>query len=584
MVAVRERGGGRRRKWLIVSVVVVVVVVWLLVLGVKTMSAYRHDKRGLALLEQVKSNLGPGDLTSSGSVRVLDQAHAEFTSAQSDLSSPFFVPISIVPVVGRQFRSVKALSTAAGTVSSVGSSFLSQVHTVVNQPHSAGPERVTSLRTLATISASSASRLVGIDTGPSQGLVAPLARKYNQFVSQLDDARQRLVKAAAVSAAVANILQGPQTYLVLAANNAEMRAGSGAFLDVGVATTDDGSLSLGTLGPAGDLHLTPGEVTVTGDLERNWGWLDPSLDFRNLGLTPQFDVTAPLAARMWTATTGQPVDGVLALDVVGLRQLLVATGPVQVGGTTVSAGTVEQYLLHDQYDGLTYTSDTSNNRQDALGALARAVLTQLQGQSTDLKSLATSVSSAVAGRHLMVWSQNPAHQAAWVVSGVSGSLTPSSVGVSLVNLGGNKLDPYVPVHVEVTTAASGSNTAVTMTTRMTNTTPPGLSQYAAGPYPDNPAPYGSYIGLITANLPARASHITMTGAGSLAVKGAEGSTWAVAAPVTLDQGASTTVVTRFVLPGRHGSMTVVPSTRVPPEQWTVDGRAFDDSAQTTVDW
>ena len=63
-------------------------------------------------------------------------------------------------------------------------------------------------------------------------------------MSQLYDARVRLTKAAAVSSVVATILQGPQTYLVLAANNAEMRAGSGAFLDVGVATTSDGSVNL----------------------------------------------------------------------------------------------------------------------------------------------------------------------------------------------------------------------------------------------------------------------------------------------------------------------------------------------------
>jgi hypothetical protein len=76
----------------------------------------------------------------------------------------------------------------------------------------------------------------------------------------------------------------------------------------------------------------------------------------------------------------------------------------------------------------------------------------------------------------------------------------------------------------------------------------------------------------------------MTGAGPVAVMGAEGPTWAVAAPGTLDQGASGTVVTKFVMPGHHGSMTVVPSARIPPEQWTAGGRTFDDSAPTTISW
>jgi hypothetical protein len=567
-----------------VSAIVVVLAAWLVFLAARSVSAYRHDKQGLDLLEQVKSHLSPNDLTSSGSERLLDEAHAEFSSAQSDLSSPLFAPVTIVPVVGRQLRSVRALSSAAGTVSAVGSAFLVRVHTVINQPHSAGPQRVASLDTLASVSTASAAQLRHLDTGPSQGLVSPLAKKYNQFVSQLDSAELRLTRAGAVSAAAASILSGPQNYLVLASNNAEMRAGSGAFLDVGVATTSDGAVHMGTFGPSGDFSLAAGQVAVTGDLQRNWGWLHPSLDFRNLGLTPQFDVTAPLAAQMWTARTGQTVDGVIALDVAGLRQLLVATGPVTVGGTSVSADTVEQYLLHDQYNGVTYVAGSASDRVDALGSLARAVLTQLQGQSTDLKSLASSVSSAVAGRHLMIWSRDPVHQAAWVVSGVSGSLAPSSVDVSLLNVGGNKLDQYMGVHVAVSTRRSGSGTAVTMTTRVTNTTPPGQSQYISGPFPGDPAPYGSYIGVVADNLPAAASHITVTGAGPLAVDGAEGPTWVVGAPLTLDAGDTTTVVTRFVMPGAHGSMTLVPSARLPVEQWTADGRSFDDSVPVTVTW
>jgi hypothetical protein len=564
--------------------VVVVVVAWLAYFGVSSLSAYRHDKDGLALLEQVRSDLSPGQLTSSTSVRLLDQAEAQFAAAHSDLSSPVLAPVSVVPVIGRQYRSVKALSSAAGTVSSVGSNFLSEVHTLLNQPQGAGTDRVASLRRLAAVSASSAEQLAHVDTGPSSGLISPLARKYNQFVSQLDDARRRLTDAAGVSAAVATILEGPQNYLVLATNNAEMRSGSGSFLDVGVATTGQGSVHLEDFSPSGDHILAVGQVPVTGDLQRNWGWLHPSLDFRNLGLTPQFDVTAPLAARMWTSLTGQSVDGVLSIDVVGLTQLLQTTGPVVVDGQTVTAGNAEQFLLHDQYVGLTYAEGNSTARQGLLGDLAHAVLSQLQGQTADLKSLASSVSGAVAGRHLMVWSEDPATQAVWVDSGVSGSLAPNSLDVSLINIRGNKLDPYVPIKVAVHTAPSGSGTAVTMTTQMTNDTPPGLSQYAAGPYPGDPTAYGTYIGLVTSNLPTDARHITVTGGGPLAVKGGEGPTWVLASPVTLAPGASATVVTRFILPGAHGTMAVVPSARVPAEQWTAGGTTHQDTAPFDISW
>ncbi len=557
---------------------------WSGVLAAKTWSAYRHDQQGLAQLDAVRANLDPGQVTAASTQRSLETAEAEFDAARADLSSPLFAPVTIVPVIGRQFSSVRALSTAAGQVSAIGAGFLGDVHQVLDLPHSAGPERVASLERLSALSLSSARQLSGIDTGPGEALVSPLASKHQEFVSQLDTARTRLADAAAVSAVTATILQGPQTYLVLAANNAEMRAGSGGFLDIGVATTADGAVQLGALGPSGALTLPVGEVTATGDLERNWGWLLPGVDFRNLGVTPQFDVTAPLAARMWQAATGQHVDGVLAIDVAGLQQILSATGPVEVAGQSIGAANVEQYLLHDQYAGLTDNTLGIVDRQDELGALSSAVLRQLQGESTDLRSLASAVTGAVAGRHLMVWSSSPVAQAAWVASGVSGTIAPDSLAVTVINRGGNKLDQYLPVSVGVGTRPSGTGTEVTVTTTLENRTPDGQSQVIAGPYPGLPVSYGEYTGIIAENLPAAASEITLTGAGPLSAKGGEGPTWLIAAPFTVTQSATRTVVVRFHLPTTHGSMTVVPSARIPAEQWTDGGRTFSDARPEVIAW
>jgi hypothetical protein len=90
--------------------------------------------------------------------------------------------------------------------------------------------------------------------------------------------------------------------------------------------------------------------------------------------------------------------------------------------------------------------------------------------------------------------------------------------------------------------------------------------------------------LVAANLPAGATDITMTGAGPLSARSGEGPTWLVAAPITIPQGASATVVVRFRLPGAHGSMTVVPSARIPAEQWTFAGETFADTATKNITW
>ncbi len=573
----------RRGKW-VVAAAVVVLVAWGAVVAAHVWSAYRHDQRGLAELTTVRANLDPTTATASSTEASLRSAAAEFSSADASLTGPLVAPATWIPVLGRQLRSAQSLSHAAEQVSTVGATFLGQVHAVLDQPHGAGPERVASLQRLAVLSLAASRQLDAIDTGPGNALVAPLARKHDQFVSQLDDARHRLSTAAAVSGVVATILQGPQTYLVLASNNAEMRAGSGSFLDVGTADTSAGTIHLGQFGPSGQLGLSPGQVVVTGDLERNWGWLEPGVDWRNLGLTPQFPVTAALASRMWLADTGQHVSGVLAIDIVGLRQILTATGPVQAGGQTVDADNIEQYLLHDQYVGLTDNSDDSA-RQDALGAISQATLRQLQGQSTDIRSLASAVAGAVAGRHLMVWSSDPATEAAWVASGAAGTIAGNSVAVTLISQGGNKLDQYQQLAVRMTTRTTGGDTALTLTTTIHNTTPDGQSQFIAGPFPGLPLVYGDYEGLVADNLPADATHLSMTGdVGPTAVLGAEGPAWVVAARVLVHQGGTATVVVRCTIPGTHGSMRLVPSARVPAVQWTYQGSTFTDERPVTLSW
>ena len=576
--------GGRRTRRIVIAGVAVVVVAWAAVVAVGVWSAYRHDQRGLAALETVRDTTDPTTLTASGTEATLHGAAAEFNDAHDDLTGPWMAPATWLPVLGRQLRSVRSLSLAAQQVSSVGATFLGQVHDVLDAPHGAGPERVQSLHRLSALSASAVRQLDGIDTGPGDALVAPLARKHDQFVSELDDTRRRLATAASVSSVMATILQGPQTYLVLAANNAEMRAGSGAFLEAGTATSSDGSVHLDDLGPSGALGLQPGQVVVTGDLQRNWGWLEPGVDWRTLGLSPQFPVTADLASRMWEARTGQRVDGVLAVDVAGLRQIMTVTGPVQVDGTTLDASNVEQYLLHDQYAGLTDNATADAGRQDALGSIAGDVLRQLQGESADLRALATAVSGAVAGRHLLVWSPDPSTEAAWMASGVGGTLTPSSLSVNVVNQGGNKLDQYLDVGVHVAVAAEGADTAVTLTTTLANRTPDGQSQFIAGPYPGLPVAYGDYYGVVADNLPADARDVTMTGTRPLSSLGPEGPTLLVAAPLDVRRGTTATVVVRFRLPGTHGSMTVVPSARIPEEQWTGGGQSFTDGRSRTIYW
>ena len=141
---------------------------------------------------------------------------------------------------------------------------------------------------------------------------------------------------------------------------------------------------------------------------------------------------------MWQAKIGQHVDGVMTVDVVALTQLLYVTGPVTLpDGTVIDSSNAEQFLLHDQYAGLSYTgTDAAEGaREEQQGALAQAEFNALDTESLDLKSLSDALAGMVSGRHIMVWSADPATQATWQTNGVAGTLSADSTLVALINAG-----------------------------------------------------------------------------------------------------------------------------------------------------
>jgi hypothetical protein len=191
----------------------------------------------------------------------------------------------------------------------------------------------------------------------------------------------------------------------------------------------------------------------------------------------------------------------------------------------------------------------------------------------------------VSGRHILVWSADPATQASWEATGVAGTLSADSTLVAVLNRGGNKLDPYL--HVSCTLQVDGrggSGTTGTLTVRMVNTTPPGQSGFIGGPFPGLGTVYGEYPGLLAVNLPAVARHLQLTRGGpGVVVLGVEGPAWVLAAPVDMKMGQSKTDVIRFDLPP-SGSTTVLSSARVPGETWHYDGTTFTDTASHTLSW
>ena len=220
------------------------------------------------------------------------------------------------------------------------------------------------------------------------------------------------------STGVAQMAQGPSKYLVLASNNSEMRAGSGMLLSAGVMTMENGQFDLGPMTDTGNLIVPPGVVPLAAnDFAKRWGWADPSQEWRNLAMSPNFPASAALAVQMWKAKTGEQVDGVFAIDPLGLQALIEVSGPVVVDGKQITKENVIHETLLQSY--LDYEGDEGDEgdeqanteaRRERSSDIARAVIDQLDQQGWDVAKLVEDLQTAAQGRHIMAWSSNPQQQ------------------------------------------------------------------------------------------------------------------------------------------------------------------------------
>jgi hypothetical protein len=557
-------------------------VLWLGATAVLLVGARTSALAGLAELEAIRAGATASTLLSGAETAGLRRAEAHFARARSALRSVPVSPLRALPVVGRQLRSADALTGAAGEVADAGGDALDDAVALAEGGAGAGPERARLVAQLAEVAERAERRVVAVDFGPSDALVGPLARARDEAVETVEELEGSLERARVATAGLAGLFQGSSRYLLLVGNNAEMRAGSGMFLTAGPATIEGGRLTVGTLEPTSELLLEE-PVEVPPDLADRWGWLAPGREWRNLGVSPRFDVTAPLAARMWEAARGERVEGVLAVDVIALRALLAAVGPIEVEGRTLDATNVEQDLFRDQYAGR-IEEVFQPQRSARLATVASATLEALDRPDVDLARLAEELAGAARGRHLLAWSADPPVQRAWQAAGVHGALDADDLLVAVLNRGGNKLDPFLSVDAELVVGDGPEGTPVAVELRLSNDVPGGEAPYILGPDASLDVAPGTYVGLVSASLPGLAREGRFDGVERLAVAGADGPTRVVATQVILAPGQSQVLTLRFQLPAGGGAFDVLSGARAPAVQWGHAGRHWVGDHAERVTW
>ena len=557
----------------------IAVLAWLVVSAALVGTAYRDLTSGRSQILALRGNVSSAALQSGALDDQLGDATKALQRGHGKLANPLLAPFRLLPVAGRQLSSAIAISGTAATAADVASSSLKEARAVAPTLKS---DRAGGLQKLSQIAGDADKRLLATSLGPNDALATPLAEARNQIADQLRVTHTTLQRASAGAGAMAALLSTDSKYLVIAANNGEMRAGAGMFLSAGILTTGNGQLSLDGISTVGTLNAPKGSVTWPKDMADRWGWIGFQSDMRNLMMSPRFDQSAPLAADVWKAAGKGDVDGVLVIDPVMLQSILKATGSVQAGDLTVDANNILDQLLIEQYKSINLkqsTVEAQESRREGLAGVASAVFGSLNDGGWNPVVMARELGSAADGRHVLVWAKDPQRNQQWVDAGMGGTMSTDSMMLSSLNVGANKLDQFMKTDATMEEKLGANGIEVSVKITMTNTTPSDAPGYVLGPTPGVGLVGGEYAGLLSMNVPQDARDLRFDGNQKLVALGADGPNQTIGTAIRVKLGQSVTYTVRFTRSATAQKTIVESAGRYPATTWHDGGQTWTDDKQ-----
>ena len=268
---------------------------------------------------------------------------------------------------------------------------------------------------------------------------------------------------------------GPRTYLVLAQNNAELRATGGIPTAWATLTVDAGKISMSTFGdpPRDGLFSQDEAASVLTAEERNLFSTKMATDYPDINFTPDFPRVADIASQIWHRAGHDDVDGVISVDPVFLQRLLKVAGPVTLSdGTVMSGDNAEQRILNQIY----IDTDTQAEQTDFFTMAASEIFTHvLKNVDGKNQQLVQTFQESVSDGHLYVWSAHEDEQRRISGTTIAGELRSkpahSVTGVYFNDATMGKMDWYLKREVTSTydkTYPSGAK-QYTIHIKLTNT-------------------------------------------------------------------------------------------------------------------
>ncbi len=481
-----------------------------LIAGLLSISTLKSAKDDLTqakdLLSQVSNDpsslLSKSGLTQDDSL--LSKAVALSGQAASAISDSSTLNIlKYYPVVGTQRGGILDLARDARTASIQAHQLVTQITSLSNSSGITNGHIPLARLAQLTLATQKARGIFQQLVRSPDGLIGPIYSARQEFNRAANKVSSRLSTGAQDLVASQEFLgsQGSRNYLIVGENNAEMRD-QGMALSYSTVSFSNGTFTTGASQDTGNIEpARPVSIAIPKGTQEIFGGLNPTGLWQSTNATADFSWSAQVMAKMYQEASNSPVDGVIALDVPALSNLLAVTGPVSVPGIgqPISSSNVSEVLLNQLYQNAP-TSVQQEARRDDIANVASTVMSQLRNTSgSNMVKFANALAKSAAGGHLMLWSSDPQIESIFNQTGLGGDISrvdpQRTVHVAVENATATKLDYFVHPIIDVNVQITGSNTAKIGTSVVINNQAPvgAKPSYQLGPDDINSFTPGQYV-------------------------------------------------------------------------------------------
>jgi hypothetical protein len=417
-------------------------------------------------------------------LELLDRAEAHAATAEARLRHVPLRQLGALPLLGRDVRVARAVTASAQSTIKGTRRLVTALQPLQTRP----PTRTAILD--AADALLDLGRALEFDIERVRATRALTTESAKAAYLETASAASQAAQRAGQGLKLAATLYGPPgsaRWFLAFQNPAELRGTGGLIGEYGILESSPQGPRLTTVDHYQELDLRTREgVALPPKVASRYERFAIDRAWSAVNIPPDMPTVGRIVTKLYQQTTGDRIDGVIAADPLAVAQVLRASGPIRAGGVRLTADNVAEETLVQAY--VRYAADNPARRR-FLEQVARATFEAFRrALATHPVELLRGLAGAARGRHVQVYSGDPASQRALLALGVGGSaVAPAGADYLMavgVNAGGNKLDAFLHRTLDwrVRLGADGSATATASLTLRNDVAVAGLPRHVVGPY------------------------------------------------------------------------------------------------------